>query len=70
MPRKIIDSKTGRTVGEEDPDFDRVRIDNLEETVSELSKALVNAQHRLSRLDKEDVPWPGDTYEPTDTRPA
>ena len=68
MARAIIDAE-GRTVREGDPDFDKVRIDNLEGTVSELVAAVGALQHRLSRVDGEGLPWPGDTYEPRNTTP-
>ena len=68
MPRAISD-RSGRTVREGDPDFDKVRIDNLEEQVRELLTAVVDLQHRLSRVDGEDLQWPGDTYGPTYTKP-
>jgi hypothetical protein len=68
MP-SIIDSE-GRVVKEGDPNYDKVRIDNLREEVRELTTAVVDLQNRVSRLDKEQLQWPGDTYEPTYTEPA
>lgn len=69
MPRSVIDAKSGRTFKESDPDFDKVRINNLESQVHELVTAVVDLQNRVARLDGEDVQWPGDTYEPTHTAP-
>lgn len=68
MPHAITDSQ-GKIYKEGDPDYDKVRINNLEEQVRELTTAVVDLQHRLSRVDKEDLQWPGDTYEPTNTQP-
>lgn len=68
-PRAITD-KNGRLISEGDPNFDKVRLDNLEDTVRELHRAIVDIQHRLTRLDGEPLQWPGDTYEPTHTAPA
>lgn len=68
-PRAIMD-KDGKLVSEGDPRFDRVRLDNLEDTMRELQRAIVDIQHRLSRLDGEDLQWPGDTYEPIHTSRA
>ena len=62
----IIDSE-GRVVKEGDPNYDKVRIDNLQEQVRELTTAVVDLQNRLSRLDNEPLQWPGDTYEPAHT---
>jgi hypothetical protein len=64
MPRGIIDEKTGRTVMETDPDFDRVRADNLDRLVADLLAVIVELQHRVSKLDGENLQWPGDTYPP------
>jgi len=63
-------TRDGRIVRESDPDFDRVRLDNLEDELREIHKAVVDIQHRLTRLDGEPLQWPGDTYEPTHTDPA
>lgn len=68
MPPIITDSK-GRIYKEGDPDYEKVRLSNLESHVRELQVAIIDLQHRLSRVDEEDVQWPGDTYEPTHTRP-
>jgi hypothetical protein len=68
-PRAITD-KSGRIFKEGDPDYDKVRIDNLQSEVRELHTAIVDIQHRLSRVDGEKLQWPGDTYEPTHTEPA
>jgi hypothetical protein len=67
VPR-ITDSK-GKTYGEGDPQYDKVRVDNLEEQVRELTTAVVDLQHRLSRVDSEALQWPADTYGPTYTSP-
>jgi hypothetical protein len=64
-----ITDKDGKTYGEGDPDYLKVKVSNLEDTVRELSTAVVDLQHRVSRLDGEQLQWPGDTYEPTFTRP-
>jgi len=66
---RITDHKNAKSYGPDDPDYDKVRISNLEDTVRELQKAIVDLQHRTSRLDHEDLQWPGDTYEPTRTTP-
>jgi hypothetical protein len=68
MPRAITDSQ-GRTVREGDADFDKVRIDNLEQQVREIQTAVIDLQNRVSRVDGEDLQWPADTYEPTYTKP-
>jgi len=68
-PRAITD-KNGKVVSEGDPRYDSVRLDNLQEEVRELHRAIVDIQHRLSRLDGEALQWPGDSYEPTHTEPA
>lgn len=68
MARGIVDSK-GRTVWEGDPDYDKVRIENLQTLVRELQTAVIDLQNRLSRLDGESLQWPADTYEPTHTEP-
>jgi len=68
MARRITD-RQGRTVTEGDPDFDKVRIDNLESEVRDLIRVVGDLQHRLSRVDGEELQWPGDTYEPQHTRP-
>lgn len=62
--------KKGRLVREGDPSFDKVRLDNLEQDFRELHRAIVDIQHRLTKLDGEPLQWPGDTYEPTHTEPA
>jgi hypothetical protein len=61
---------TGKAYKPGDPDYDKVRIENLEHTVTELVQELGDVQHRLSKLDGEDLHWPGDTYEPRHTTPA
>ncbi len=61
MPRVITDSE-GRHYREGTPDFDKVRIDNLEERERELVKAVADLQNRVAKLDGGDVGWPGDTY--------
>lgn len=66
--RHILDSE-GRKVSEGDPDFDAVRISNLEQLVRELMTAVVDLQYRLSRVDDEPLQWPGSEYEPTHTNP-
>lgn len=63
-------SKDGRSVREGDPDFDKVRLDNLEDDFRELHRAIVDIRHRLTKLDGEPLQWPGDTYEPTHSEPA
>jgi len=68
VPPAITDAQ-GKIYKTGDPDYDKVRIDNLEAQVRELTTAVIDLQHRLSRVDKEDLQWPGDTYEPTYTRP-
>lgn len=68
MPRAIMDSQ-GRTVREGDADYDKVRIDNLEELLREIQTAVIDLQNRVSRLDGEDLQWPADTYGPTYTKP-
>lgn len=68
-PRAITDIN-GRILKEDDPDFDKIRLDNLEREFREIHRAVVDIQHRLTRLDGEDLQWPGDTYEPTHTEPA
>jgi hypothetical protein len=68
-PRSIQD-KNGRLVRQGDPRFDTVRLDNLEEDVREIHRAIVDIQHRLTKIDGEPLQWPGDTYEPTHTTPA
>lgn len=68
-PRAITD-KDGRIIREGDSDFDKVRIDNLEDRIRDLHTAIVDIQHRLTRLDGEALQWPGDNYEPTHTEPA
>jgi hypothetical protein len=67
---KIIDDKTGKVHSENHPDYLNVEVSNLKGTVSELLTAMVDLQHRVSRLDGEDLQWPGDTYEPRHTNPA
>lgn len=67
---RAITAKDGRIVNEGDPDFEKVRLDNLESHVRDLHTAIVDIQHRLTRLDGEALQWPGDTYEPTHTEPA
>ena len=64
----ITDSQ-GRTYGDDDPKYDKVRIDELQGQVSDLQAAIVDLQHRVSRLDGEALQWPGDTYEPRNTKP-
>ncbi len=61
MPRNITDSE-GRTHSEGSPDFDKVRIDNLEDTTRELAMAVAEVQKRLAKLDDGEVHWPGDRY--------
>lgn len=68
-PRAITD-KGGKTVQESDPSFDKVRQNNLEDTVREIQRAVVDIQHRLTRLDGEDLQWPGDSYEPINAAPT
>lgn len=70
MPSRAITAKNGRIVREGDSDFDKVRLDNLESQVRDLLTAIVDIQHRLTRLDGEALQWPGDTYEPIHTEPA
>lgn len=70
MPPRAITDKSGRIVHEGDPDFDKIRLDNLESDIRELHTAIVDIQHRLTRLDGEPLQWPGDHYEPTHTKPA
>jgi hypothetical protein len=70
MMSKAITDKNGSIINEGDPRYDSVRVDNLQEEVRELHRAIVDIQHRLSRLDGESLQWPGDTYEPTHTDPA
>ncbi len=65
----IVDPKTGRALSEDDPDYLRVKVADLESQVQQLAAAVGNVQHRLSRLDREDLQWPGDSYEPTNTEP-
>ena len=65
----IQDHETGKRYGPDDPDYDKVRISNLEHTVRGLQTAIVDLQNRTSRLDHEEIPWPGDTYEPMHTTP-
>ena len=59
----------GRSYGEDDPQYDRVHIDNLQSQVSDLQTAIVDLQHRVSRLDGEALQWPGDAHEPRNTKP-
>ena len=70
MARPKITDLAGRMFGPTDRDYDAVRIDNLEREVRELTTAIVDLQNRVSRMDGEDLQWPGDTYGPTYTRPA
>lgn len=68
MPRGVTDD-TGRIVMEGAPHYDKVRIDNLEQTVRELIAAVGELQHRLGKVDGGELAWPGDTYEPPDLPP-
>jgi hypothetical protein len=68
VARNITDSQ-GRRHGEDDSAFDNVRIDNLEQTVRELIVAVGELQHRLAAVDKGDLRWPGDTYQPPGVPP-
>jgi hypothetical protein len=70
MSPRAITAKDGRILKEDDSNFDKVRLDNLESQVRDLHAAIVDIQHRLTRLDGEALHWPGDTYEPTHTEPA
>ena len=70
MSPRAITAKNGRVVNEGDPDFEKVRLDYLESQVRDLHTAIVDIQHRLTRLDGETLQWPGDTYEPAHTEPA
>ncbi len=65
----IVDPKTGRALSEDDPDYLRVKVADLESQMQQLAAAVGSMQHRLSRLDSEALQWPGDAYEPTDTEP-
>ena len=60
----------GRTHKPRDPDYWQAKTRELEGTVRELTTAIVDIQHRLSRLDREELQWPGDTYEPKHTEPV
>jgi len=70
MSPRAITAKEGRIVKEGDPDFDKVRLDHLVSQIQDLKTAIVDIQHRLTRLDGEELRWPGDTYEPSHTEPA
>lgn len=70
MSPRAITAKDGRIVHEGDPDFAKVRLDNLESQIRDLQTAIIDIQHRLTRLDGEELQWPGDTYEPIHTEPA
>jgi hypothetical protein len=45
------------------------RVAELSETLSRLVGAVVDVQHRLSRLDGEGLQWPADTMPPRHTKP-
>ena len=60
----------GRTHKPSDPDYWQAKTRELEGTVRELTKAIVDIQHRLSRLDGEELEWPGNTYKPDHTEPV
>jgi hypothetical protein len=55
---KITDHSTGKTVGEADPDYLKVQVSNLEQTVRELTAAVGELQHRLSAMDGRELEWP------------
>lgn len=61
--------QAGRLQAEGTPGYDNARIENLEATVRDLMAAVVDLQHRLARVDNEELQWPGDTYPPTYTQP-
>ena len=65
MTYSVSHNKTGRVYAPDHPDYDKIRIDNLESAYSDLLKAVVDLQNRVSRLDDEELRWPADTYEPT-----
>jgi hypothetical protein len=68
MP-SITDAE-GNIYDEGHPDYLKVKVANLEGTVSELLTAVVDLQNRVTRLDDEPLQWPADAYEPTHTKPA
>jgi len=68
MARHITDD-SGRIVPEGDPEYNEVRIGNLEQRVRELIAAVGELQHRLGKVDGGELAWPGDTYEPPDLPP-
>jgi hypothetical protein len=68
MQAFILDGE-GRAYPPDHPDYDKVRINNLESHVRELQVAIIDLQNRVSRLDREPLQWPGDTYGPTFTEP-
>lgn len=62
MPMGIMDPKSGRTVLDTDPGYDRVRITVLQAEVDDLRQAVIDLQNRMSRVDEEPPQWPSDTY--------
>ena len=60
----VFVGQDGKTYKPGDPGYEEARADNLEVQLRELTAAVVDLQHRVSKLDQGDIPWPGDTYEP------
>lgn len=54
----------GRTHKPTDPDYWQARTRDLEETVSELRKAVIDLQNRVANLDHGELHWPANSYEP------
>lgn len=66
MPSRL--NKAGQIIAPGHPDYDKVGVENLEAEVRALTVAIVDLQHRVARLDREDVdchPW--NSYPPTHT---
>ncbi len=54
----------GRTHKPSDPDYWQARTRELENTVSELRKAITDLQYRIVEFDHGELHWPGNSYEP------
>lgn len=54
----LTDHSTGKTYGEDDPAYLKVKVGNLEQTVRELTEAVGELQHRLSAIDGRELQWP------------
>jgi hypothetical protein len=54
----------GRTHKPSDSDYWQARTRELQQTVSELEKAIIDLQNRVANLDQGELHWPADTYEP------